>query len=433
MKARFAMTLAHAAISIAALLLPMLSAAGGEDWPRFRGPRGAGISDEIDLPVHWGDRENVAWKTALPGFGASSPIVVGERIYLTCYSGYGLDDMNPGVEEDLRRSLLCLDRTSGVPQWSHEVRALGPEASYIDFLILHGYASSTPVAEKDRVYACFGKSGTRALDSTGKLVWQADVGSQAHYWGSAASPVIVNDLLVVNAAVENQSVVALNKHTGEEVWRTKGLISSWSTPVLVETAEGATELVLCVRGKIVALDPRTGELLWSCQTNQSYAAPSPVAHQGLIYAFAGRPNRLLAIRPGGRGDVSDTHVVWSAEGVGSGITSPLLYGDYLYAVDDRGIAGCVEAATGEVLYTKRLDATGAKFYASPVAADGKLYAVSREQGAYVLKTGPQFELLARNRFESDTSVFNASPAVHNGHLLLRTNRYLYCLGRSTTD
>jgi outer membrane protein assembly factor BamB len=399
-----------------------------EDWPRFRGPRGGGVSDATQLPMKWDGSENLVWKTALPGFGTSSPIVVGDKVYLTCYSGYGLDANHPGREEDLQRSLLCIDRRDGAILWSHDVPAIGPEASYIDFLVLHGYASSTPTAEGDRVYASFGKSGTRALDSTGKLLWQADLGSQEHYWGSAASPVVVDDLLIVNAAIESQSVVALNKQTGEEVWRAKGLISSWSTPVLVETTGGQQELVLCVRSKIVALDPRTGEQLWSCKTNQSYAAPSPVAHRGLIYAFAGRPNRLLAIRPGGRGDVTDTHVVWTADGVGSGITSPLVYDDYVYSIDDRGIAGCVEAATGKVVYTRRLDAVGAKLYASPVAADGKIYAVSREQGTFVLKAGPQFELLANNRFVSDASIFNASPAIHDGQLLLRSDRYLYCLG-----
>jgi outer membrane protein assembly factor BamB len=417
---------------LAAVALPeafgQMIAVAAEDWPRFRGPQGAGVSEEVNLPVHWNDRENIVWKTPLPGFGTSSAVVVGNRIYLTCYSGYGLDAANPGREEDLKRSLLCLDRSHGEVLWSQDVAATGPEASYIDFLVLHGYASSTPTAEADRVYACFGKSGTRAFDSSGKLLWQADVGAQAHYWGSAASPVIVGERLIVNAAVESQSVVALDKNTGAEVWRAAGLISSWSTPVVADAEGNNQELVLCVRGKIVALDVRSGEQLWSCKTNQSYAAPSPLVHGGVIYAFAGRPNRLLAIRPGGRGDVTDSHVIWTADGVGSGITSPVLYGGYLYAIDDRGIAACVEAATGKVLYTKRLDAAGVKLYASPVAADGKIYAVSREQGTFVLKAGPQFDLLATNRLAGDPSVFNASPAVHDGQLLLRSDRFLYCLG-----
>jgi outer membrane protein assembly factor BamB len=416
-----------AAMVIAFAMIPCCPS-WAEDWPRFRGPEGRGVSSDDNLPVTWSDAKNVAWKSELPGYGASSPIVVGDKVLLTCYRGYGLDPQAPGREEDLKRTLLCLRRDDGRLVWSRDVPAAQPEASYIDFLVLHGYASSTPVSDGQHVYACFGKSGVRCFDLEGNLLWQADVGSNAHYWGSAASPVVIDDLLIVNAAVEQQSLIALDKRTGKEIWRTGGLISSWSTPVVVETEDGQRELVLCVRGKIVAVDLKTGEQLWTCKTNQSYAAPSPVTHERTVYAFAGRPNRLLAIRPGGRGDVTDSHVIWTAEGVGSGITSPVVYGDFVYSIDDRGIAGCVELASGKAMYIKRLVA-GATLYASPVAADGKVYAVSREQGTFVLKAGPEFELLAHNQFDSDGSAFNASLAVHAGQLLLRSNRFLYCLGK----
>ena len=425
-------SLAGAAILLA-ICLSTLFAEESFDWPRFRGPAGAAVGNAENLPVQWSDSESVAWKSELPGFGASSPIVVGDRVFLTCYSGYGLDAMQPGREEDLIRRLVCLNRRDGKLLWTRDVPAVQPEASYIDFLVLHGYASSTPTSDGERVYCCFGKSGTRAFDVEGQPLWQADIGSQAHYWGSAASPVLHGDLLVINATVEDQSLVALRKSTGEEVWRLRGLLSSWSTPVAVDLADGSQELVLCVRSKLVGVDPHTGEQLWTCKTNQSYGAPSPLAHQGVVYCYTGRPSALIAVRPGGRGDVSDSHVLWRASGVGSGITSPVMYEGRVYCVDDRGLAGCVEAATGKVLYTRRLSAEGVNLYASPVAADGKIYAVSREQGTFVLKAGDSFELLATNRFAGDTSVFNATPAIHGGQLLLRSNRFLYCMGQPRHD
>jgi outer membrane protein assembly factor BamB len=186
----------------APLLLALLISAGA-DWPRFRGPQGSAVSSDAHTPAVWSEAENLAWKTALPGFGTSSPIVVGERVLLTCYSGYGLNAESPGREEDLRRHLICLDRRDGRVQWVRDVPAEQPEATYQDFLVLHGYASSTPASDGQRVYVSFAKSGTRAYDFEGNELWRHDVGTQAHYWGSAGSPVLLDDLLLVNAAVES--------------------------------------------------------------------------------------------------------------------------------------------------------------------------------------------------------------------------------------
>jgi outer membrane protein assembly factor BamB len=416
-------------LAFVALLLAGL-AAQAADWPRFRGPGGAAVSEDPDTPVSWSDEESVLWKTALPGFGTSSPIVVGDRVLLTCYSGYGLNAENPGREEDLKRQLVCLDRRGGRILWVRDVPAAQPEASYTDFLLLHGYASSTPASDGQRVYACFGKSGTRAYDLEGNELWQLDVGSQAHYWGSAGSPVLYGDMLLVNAAVESQSLFALDKLTGKEVWRVKGLLSSWSTPVLVDLPGGGTELVLSVRSKLVAFDPETGRQKWICKTEQSYASPTPAVRGDVLYAYATNPGQLIAVRAGGEGDVSQSHVAWRARGTGSGITSPLVYGEHVYSIDERGIASCVRAEDGGLVYTRRLGG-GDRFYASPIMAGDKLYGVSREQGVFVLAAGPTFKQLAHNRFESDTSVFNATPAVCQGQLFLRSDRFLYCLGRKS--
>ncbi len=332
-----------------------------------------------------------------------------------------------GREEDLKRHLVCIDRGDGRILWTREASAEQPEASYQDFLVLHGYASSTPASDGERVYVCLGKSGTRAYDLEGSELWRFDVGAQAHYWGSAGSPVVHGDMLLINAAVESQTLFALDKRTGKEIWRAKGLLSSWSTPVLVDLPDGGQELVLSVRSKLMAFDPKTGAQLWTCKTEQSYAAPTPAVRGDVLYAYAANPGQLIAVRAGGRGDVSQSHVVWRARGTGSGITSPLVFGEHVYSIDDRGIASCVRADDGKVLYTRRLG-DGGRFYASPIVAGDKLYAVSREQGVLVLAAGPEFRLLAHNRFSDDVSVFNATPAVSRGRLFLRSDRFLYCLG-----
>ena len=307
--------------------------------------------------------------------------------------------------------------------------AAGRESNYVDFLVQHGYATSTPCSDGERVYVFFGTSGVRAIDLDGNLLWQADVGGLSHNWGTGGSLVLEGDLLLVNAAVESDAFIALDKHTGKECWRNKRLISSWSTPAAIDLPDERRELIVSIKSKLLGLDPATGERLWTCQTKQAYASPSPIVHGGLVYAFGGKPNVLLAVRPGGSGDVSESHVVWRASGVGSGITSPVFYEGLIYTVDESGVAGCVDAESGEVLYRERLSHSGARFYASPVAADAKLFAVSREHGTYVLAAGRQFKQLAVNRFASDASIFNATPAISRGQILLRSNKAIYCLGQ----
>jgi len=408
-------------------------AAAADDWPRFRGPNGSGTSEARGLPMMWSAEKNIVWKTALPGHGASSPIVVGDRVFLTCFSGYGLDLENPGKEEDLVRHVVCLRRSDGSILWKRDVPAPQPEAGFEEFLRVHGYSSSTPTSDGRAVYVFFGKSGLLAYDLEGKELWRASAGSGFSSWGSAASPVLHENLLIVNASLERRMLIALERTSGKEVWRVTKVTSSWCTPVIATTDEGKPELVLYQHRKIAGFNPATGEELWHCDTdiNESYAAPSPVVgqgkHRGLVFAYTNGAAALLAIRTGGRGNITKTHVKWRTPNVGSGITSPVLDGDYLYCIGNQGVASCVKAEDGSVLYRERLPG-GASIYASPLVADGKVYVVSRENGAYVLAAGPEYRLLAHNRIAPDRSVFNASPVVHDGQLLLRSNRYLYCIG-----
>jgi outer membrane protein assembly factor BamB len=397
------------------------------DWPQFRGPRGTGASEDRGLPLTWGPKENVLWKVKLPGPGASSPIVWGGRVFVTCYSGYGAGE-KAGRLEDLRRHLLCFDRKTGARLWQRDVPARLPETAYEGFITEHGFAASTPAADRERVYVFFGRSGILAYDHDGKQLWHTLVGDGLNGWGSAASPILYRDLLLVNASVESSSLVALDRRTGKRVWRAKGLGDSWSSPVLVTTADGKDEVVQNTPDGLVAFNPTSGEQLWQCEGPGSGSATStPVARAGIVYAMGGGVGGpgIMAVRAGGRGNVNATHVLWRRK-AGAGICSPVLYGDYLYWVN--GQAWCVRADTGEPVYHERLYRARSE-YASPVAADGKVIAFTRRDGAYVLATGGKFAQLAHNDL-GDKSVFNGSPAVSDGQLFVRSETYLYCIDKA---
>lgn len=403
------------------------------DWARFRGPQGSGTSEEKGLPTRWTDKENIVWRTELPGPGTSSPIVVGERIYLTSYSGYGLDASDPGDKSKLVRHVVALDRASGAVKWRKEFEPLRTESTYSPGNdSWHGYASSTPVSDGQKLYVFFGASGVYCLDlADGAEVWHADVGSSVHHWGSGNSPVLFNDLVIVNASIESSSLVALDKKSGSEVWRASGVRGARNTPILVNVA-GKDELVISTAGSpgIVAYDPKTGEELWRCKgiPDGGYVIPSVVAHDGVIYAIGGRSNTAMAVRAGGRGDVTESHEIWRTN-KGSNVSSPVYHEGHLYWVHERqGVAYCLDGKTGETVFAERLNPRPGIVYSSIISGDGKLYAVSQHNGTFVLAAKPQFELLAHNTLGDDESRANASPAIHAGQLLLRNDKYIYCIG-----
>jgi outer membrane protein assembly factor BamB len=410
------------------LLTGALGSTLGADWRQFRGPGGMGISDEKGLPVHWSSTHNVVWKTALPGPGTSSPVVAGNRIFLTCYTGYALSDKKPGTMADLRRHVLCLDRATGQICWKKDFEPVLPEHDYSGEGSYHGYASSTPIADGERLYVFFGKSGVYCFDLEGKQLWHVAVGKGISGWGSAASPLLYKDLLLVNASVEAGVLLALDKTSGKEIWRAGGIGNAWNTPVLVTAPGRERELVISVENRLLGLNPDTGKELWHCEGIHRYVCPSVVAHDGVVYAIGGG-HTSLAVKAGGRGDVTKTHVLWR-KNRGSNVSSPVYHDGYLYwASDHGGVVNCQDAATGKFLYEQRLAPAPNIIYASPVLAEGRLYYVSQDKGTYVVAARPKFELLARNVFDDDPSRTNASPAASAGQLLLRTDRFLYCLGR----
>lgn len=419
----------HVTLRAALLFFGLCLPAGAADWPQFRGPGGLGHAGDTKLPTAWSASQNVAWRSELPGHGASSPIVVGGKIFLTCYSGYGLDAKNPGNMEQLKLHVLCLERASGKPLWAKEIKPDLPEQGFQgSFITLHGYASSTPVSDGSSLFVFLGKSGVLAFDLDGKQLWKTSVGTRTHGWGSGTSPVLAKDLVIVNASVESGSLVALNKSDGKTAWTARGMNSSWNTPLLVELPGGKTEVVVSVQGRLLAFEPATGAALWNCTAIQDYVCPSVVAHDGVVYVIGGRSNTALAVKAGGKGDVT-SQVLWKIN-KGSNVSSPVYHDGHLYwSSEGRGVVYCVNVDKGTVVYEERLTPNPGLMYASPVVADGKLYYVSRSNGTYVCDANPKFKLLSNNKLDGDAGMFNASAVIHDGQVLLRSNRYLYCIGR----
>lgn len=396
------------------------------DWARFRGPEGQGASDATGLPLNWSSSENIAWKIEMPGPGASSPIVFDDRIYITCYSGFFVPGQPGGSQSDLKRHLLCLSRKGGQTIWQKDVAAKLPEEEQIRD---HGFAANTPAADADRVYCFFGKTGVFAYDHEGKQLWQADVGSKTHGWGTSASPVLYKDLVLINASVESESLVALDRKTGKERWRAPKIVESWNTPVVVINVDGNPELVIATQGSIQAFDPETGKQLWTCATDIGwYMVPSLVADQGIVFCLGGRSGvASLAVKTGGKGDVTKTHRLWTSF-KGSNVSSPVFHDGHVYWMNDNlGIAYCAKADSGEIVYEQRMNRSG-QVYASPLLADGRVYYLTREGKAFVVAAKPEFEELAVNDL-NDGSLFNGSFAVDGSRLLVRSDKFLYAIGK----
>jgi outer membrane protein assembly factor BamB len=394
------------------------------DWTQFRGPRGSGVSHETGLPATWSSKENIVWRAKLPGPGTSSPIVVAGKVYVTCYTGYGADGSKDDTEnmDKLMRHLVCVDQQKGNILWTKDFKPDLPESKYLGGNnTQHGYSSSTIATDGKRLYVFFGKSGVYCLDLDGKEIWHQKVGKNATGWGSSNSPVLFQDLVFINASIESTSLVALDKNTGQEKWRAPGIRRAWNTPVVVDLPTGP-ELVLNDSTAVVAFDPFSGKELWRVTSNNDYICPSVVADKGIVYVVRGE---ALAIKAGGRGDVSESHVLWRAKGR-SLVASPVYHDGRLYWPSNNMM--CLDAATGKEIYRGKFS-QGGNFYASPLVADGKIYCVTRFGGTYVIAEGPAFQELALNKFEDDKSRTNASPIVSDGRLLLRTDEYLYCIGK----
>jgi outer membrane protein assembly factor BamB len=396
------------------------STARAEDWPEFRGPTGQGIVPKGSLPVEWSSAKNVAWKQPIPGSGWSSPIVYEGRVYLTT----SVPPAN-GPDGDQSLDALCLDAGTGKILWQTEVfRQNGATAPKI-----HGknsHASPTPLTDGKRLFVHFGHQGTACLDLAGKVLWRNTRLTYEPVHGNGGSPILVDGLLVFSCDGGDQRfVVALDANTGEIRWKKDRLGESdrkfsFSTPLVI-TVNGQRQIVSPGSDVVSAYDPETGREIWRVRYSGGYSViPRPVYGHGLVFVCTGYSTpALLAIRPDGQGDVTDTHVAWATRRAVPHAPSLLLAGDELYMVSDAGQASCLDATTGKVHWQERVPGN---YSASPLYAGGKIYFQSEQGVGTVLKAGTRFEQVARNPMGERTL---ASYAVAGGALFIRTDKNLY--------
>lgn len=393
------------------------------DWRQFRGERNLSVTD-AELPREF-DSSFVQWKAELIGRGASTPIVVGEKIFLTSYSGYGESLEKPGKIADLQHHVYCFDRKTGSLNWLRNIKGNPAENSLLNpNLVGHGFASSSMTSDGEKVFAFFGIAGVFAFDLDGEFLWQQDVGWGSHNFGSSASLATHQNLLIVNASVESEAVYALDKETGTGVWKIDDVLESWTTPVLGETADGAEELVVAQKNVVRGFDPETGKELWTCEGILDYIVPTPVVVEGIAYCNGGKQNRTLAIRLGGRGDVTKSHKLWESE-VGANVISSIFHDGHIYQVNDPGVLQVVDAKTGEVVKRERLKRSGSVF-GSPLLS-GEAIFFPLIHGIAVVNATPELGVISRNTITDDEGEFRASIAVTKDRMLTRNDNFLFCI------
>jgi outer membrane protein assembly factor BamB len=427
----------------------LLGLQAGENWPQFRGPESSGVADDPKLPDSWSSSKNVVWKTEIPGSGWSSPVVWGDRIFLTSVvSTVAPEEPKKGLyfggnretipTDEHRWMVYAIDWKTGKIAWEREVQHGVPASSHH---LKNTYASETPVTDGERVYAYFGNLGLFVFDMDGKPVWSHRWGPfRTRYgWGTAASPVLYKDrIYVVNDNDDQSFLAALDTRTGKQIWRVeRDEASNWSTPYIWETEHGP-EIVTSGTRKVRAYD-LDGHLLWELGGMSSIVIPTPFAQHGLLFLASGyvgddlRP--VFAVRQGARGDISlkkdetsNQSIAWYQRQAGPYNPSPLVYGDYYYTLFDRGIMTCHEARTGREVYGKqRIDPEASAFTASPWASNGKIFALSEDGDTFVMQAGAEFKVLGKNSLDE---LCMATPAVVRGNLIIRTATKLYRMGKA---
>jgi outer membrane protein assembly factor BamB len=391
------------------LLILVVSPALAADWTQFRGPGSSAVSQETGLPVKWSATDNIRWKADLPGRGLSCPVIAGGKVYLTACSGY----------RQTRLHVLCLDEASGAKIWERQFIATGPTMCHPTT----NMAAPTPVSDGKNVYALFATGDLAALDADGNLLWyrslNRDYGNLTNQLGLAASPVLAGETLLL--PMENTGVsyaAGIDVKTGQNKWKVeRGRDTNWVTPVVINIA-GRVDAAFATAKEITAYDPETGALRWTHTGIAPSQAASPGPADGGVIIVPGR--ELCALRPGPEG--TTPQVIWKTGKVGQGYASPVAYRDRVYSLGSVAV-DCIDAKTGEPVWKQRVK--GKQFWASPVAADGKLYVVSEDGFITVIKLGDKPEVLATNAM-GETIL--ATPAVANGCVYLRSDQHLFCIG-----
>ena len=419
-----------------------------DNWPHWRGPSATGVSKEVQLPVKWGETENIAWRAAVAGLGISSPIVWGNLVLVTSQAGSGTVRPGPrlvqsgnaleageralaggaaGSDAKITFLVTALDRTSGKRAWVFELPAEGPLPAVHE---KHNLASPSPVTDGERVYAWFATGQIAAIDLSGKLVWKKHLGAEyAPFeinWGHGSSPVVYKDQVILVCYHQSASyLLSLDSRTGQVRWKVDAPsgVTSYSTPLVVETG-GKAEIVVNSSAGVSGHDVATGERLWHIEEANRYPVPSAVFDGTLIYLSRGyRSSPFMAIRPGGRGDIVASHVPWRVPSGAPYISSLVYYDGLIYMTGDVGVLTVTDAKTGERVYQERL---GGVYTASPVAGDGKVYLISEDGETIVLAAGRTPRVLARNKLNARQL---ASPAVSGGRLFIRSDDVVYAVGK----
>jgi len=416
----------------------------GGYWPYWRGPAADGMAVG-DAPLHWSDTQNVRWKTDIPGRGSSSPVIWGNRIFVTTavQTGPSPKQEEPAAKPPAKKMpfggsgpqaehqfiVLCLDRNTGKILWQRTAITAVPHEGFHN--TYGSFASNSPVTDGKNVYAFFGSRGMYCYDMTGNLVWKKDFGVKMRMrmaFGEGMAPVISGDRLILVFDHEGDSfMVQLNKNTGEEIWRVaRDEATNWAAPLVVEY-KGQKQIVVNGTKKVRCYDFATGDLIWECAGLGANPIPAPVVQDDLVFVMTGYMNpNLMAIRLGGKGDLTGTDaIVWSQTRGNSYTPSPVIHDNKFYALTDTGMVSCYNARTGEPYYHQVRLPKSYSFKSSPVGANGRLYLASENEDVVVLRMGEKFEVLATNTMADQ--MFIATPAIAEGEIYLRSQKTLFCI------
>jgi hypothetical protein len=430
--------------------------AHAQNWPSFRGSNASGVADGKPTPVTWDATKgaNVLWKTAIPGLAHSSPVVWGDKVFVTtAISSKGNEYFRPGLYGDVDSDkdtskhtwkVYSLDKLTGKILWEKVAYEGVPK---IKRHIKSTHANSTPATDGKHVVAFFGSEGLYCYDMNGKLIWKQDLGvldsgwfyDPDYQWGTATSPIIYKNMVILQCDVQKGSfIAAYDIKDGKQIWKTsREEIPSWGTPTIYE-GKTRVELVTNATRAARGYDPLTGKELWRLVGNPEVTATTPIAGHDLIFICNSyRPNQpIYAIRAGASGDISlkdgatsNEHVAWSMQRGGTYMPTPIIYGDLLYTCANHGVIASYNAKSGERIYQQRIADKGGSYSASPVAADGKIYLSSEDGEIFVVKAGPKYELLATNQMGE---VLMATPAISDGIIFVRGQHTLFAIGESAT-
>jgi outer membrane protein assembly factor BamB len=436
------------------MLLLFTTAVRAQNWPSFRGVNASGVADGQKPPVTWdaGKSLNIRWKTPIPGLAHSSPVVWGDKVFVTTavssdpssefrHGLYGDVDSAKDVSKHAWR-IYCLDKHSGKVLWDKTTHEGMPK---IKRHIKSSHANSTPATDGKHVVVFFGSEGLYCYDFNGKLLWRQDLGlldagwfyDPDYQWGTGSSPIIYKNLVIVQCDVQKNSfIAAYDINEGKRIWFSpREEIPSWGTPTIYE-GKTRVELITNATKYVRGYDPMTGKELWRLSGNPEVTATTPITGHDLIFiSNSYRPNQpLYAIRPGATGEItlkdgkeSNEFVAWSKQRGGTYMPTPIIYGDYFYTCANQGVLACYVAQTGERVYQQRIGDKGGAYSASPIAADGKLYLTSEDGEIHVVKAGPKYEHLATNPMGE---VCMATPAVSEGMIFVRTQHHLFGIGEN---